>query len=216
MQRIPNIPSGTSRWNSATIPERVRDRAFEKWTPDGDCWISTYSTASHGYAQIGWSGPEERRVVLAHRASWERVHGPVPAGMTLDHICKTKRCVNPKHLRLLSNFENARRTFGRDWPLGECVNGHSNENLETFTDGRTGCGICAKTIWKQPKRTERRERETSLRIVEPRKPAPPRTHCRNGHEKSDENSYIRPNGRRECLPCKVAHARSWHGQQAAA
>ncbi len=68
-------------------------------------------------------------MVLAHRASWEHVNGEVPVGMTLDHECKVKRCVNPEHLRLLPNFENARRTDGRDWPLGECVNGHSNEHL---------------------------------------------------------------------------------------
>lgn len=68
-------------WNSVVIPGRVRKRAYTRWKPDGACWISTYSVASHGYAQIGWSTPghrSDRHVVLAHRASWEYLNGPVP------------------------------------------------------------------------------------------------------------------------------------------
>lgn len=136
-------------WNSVVIPERVKQRASTKWVPSLDCWISTYSTASHGYAQIGWQSRAEgvRHVVLAHRASWEHVNGPVPVGMTLDHLCKQRTCVNPSHLRVLSNYENARRTDGRDWPLGQCVNGHPNSELRDFPDGvgktRKRCRICA-------------------------------------------------------------------------
>lgn len=115
-----------ARWNSVPVPPRVANRAVEKIDVDGNgCWISRYSVASHGYAQIGWNdGPSARYVVLAHRAAWVARNGQVPLGMTLDHICKTRRCVNPDHLRLLPNYENARRTFGDDWPMGYCKNGH--------------------------------------------------------------------------------------------
>ncbi|AXH44432.1 HNH endonuclease [Arthrobacter phage MargaretKali] len=72
--------------------------------------------------------------------------GPVPLGHTIDHTCKQKRCVNPNHLRILTNYENARRTDGRDWPLGQCVNGHPNSELRDFAngDGKTKrrCRIC--------------------------------------------------------------------------
>lgn len=109
------------------------DRAHSKITRGvNGCWISGYSIASHGYAQIGWRNKGERRyVVLAHRAVWEKFNGPVPAGMTLDHLCREKRCVNPKHLRLLENFENARRINGMNWKLGECANGHPGDLLIT-------------------------------------------------------------------------------------
>src|SRR5258705_11557020 len=114
------------------IPRRVAARAFysRRRGPNG-CQISTYSVASHGYAQIGWTDNSGiRRGTTAHRAAWTHVHGQIPAGMTVDHkpTCD-RRCVNVKHLRLLSNYENGRRTSGRDWPLGECINGHSNEFL---------------------------------------------------------------------------------------
>jgi hypothetical protein len=120
-------------------------RSFRLEAPTG-CHISTYSIASHGYAQIGWSIPGEGRkndMTTAHRAAWTAVYGQIPAGMTIDHMCKNRRCVNVQHLRMLTNFENARRTSGRDWPLGTCINGHGNEYLRRES-GRWQCSICAR------------------------------------------------------------------------
>lgn len=142
------------RWNSAPVPERVAKRAFERATVDENgCWISDYSVASHGYAQIGWKESGRRtRMVLAHRAAWVHVNGQMPMGVTLDHICKVRRCVNPTHLRVLPNYENARRVNGMDWPMGECANGHPNSDLVTdFGVNKRGerrqraiCGRCRK------------------------------------------------------------------------
>ncbi|AEL98096.1 HNH domain protein [Mycobacterium phage Eureka] len=128
------------------IPERVAQRAYMKWEPDENgCYISTYSTASHGYAQIGWQDPGYRQIVLAHRAAWTHVHGQIPEGMTIDHrpTCD-RRCVNVSHLRMLTNFENARRTFGRDWPLGQCLHGHDNTHLVREPNGRMRCILCRR------------------------------------------------------------------------
>lgn len=142
------------RWNSVPIPERVARRAYERVEKrDDGCWISTYSVASHGYAQIGWTTAAKTYMVLAHRAAWTHVNGQVPLGMTLDHICKTRRCVNPAHLRMLPNYENARRVAGMDWPIGYCANGHPNSARVGYGDRRksngrrrprTICGICRK------------------------------------------------------------------------
>lgn len=145
------------RWNSVPVPPRVAERAYTRRVVDDDgCWISTYSVASHGYAQIGWTipvaerGPDDPRshMVLAHRAAWSHLYGQVPLGMTLDHLCKQRRCVNPEHMRLLPNYENARRTKGRDWPLGYCVHGHDSSHLIEVgrKANRSGvakiCGAC--------------------------------------------------------------------------
>ena len=127
-------------------PERVAARAATRFVVDErGCHISTYSVASHGYAQIGWQDSEKRTVVTAHRAAWVHANGQIPEGMTIDHKCKSRRCVNVGHLRLLSNYENARRTSGRDWPLGECANGHPNDHL-FLTDGgrKVRCRICVQ------------------------------------------------------------------------
>ena len=129
------------RWNSVPVPARVAQRAYERVEVDENgCWISTYSVASHGYAQIGWQDSGKVHMVLAHRAAWTHVNGQMPLGLTLDHLCKVRRCVNPAHLRMLPNFENARRINGDDFPLGQCKRGHPNTALEEIAR-RTKSGL---------------------------------------------------------------------------
>src|SRR5690606_17169497 len=85
------------------IPDRVAERAATAYDeePESGCWISTYSTGSHGYAQIGWQERPKvphRRATTAHRAAWVYWTGAqIPVGMTIDHKCKNRRCVNPDH-----------------------------------------------------------------------------------------------------------------------
>lgn len=124
------------------IPNRVARRITDRCEPGpGGCLISTYSVGSHGYAQIGWHENGTRVMTLVHRALWIHVNGAIPDGVTVDHVCKNRRCINIDHLRLLPNFENARRTAGRDWTLGECINGHPNSELRTTSSGAY-CRIC--------------------------------------------------------------------------
>ena len=140
------------RWNSVPVPAAVAQRAYERVEVDeSGCWISTYSTGSHGYAQVGWQSRSEnsRHMVLAHRAAWVHVNGQLPLGMTIDHLCKTRRCVNPDHLRILPNYENARRTNGNDWPLGTCANGHPN-NLRTHVGTAVKKGRRRKALYCSP------------------------------------------------------------------
>jgi len=141
------------------IPPRVAARAAARCIVDDvtGCWISTYSVASHGYAQIGWSDPVlgKSQTVTIQRAAWVFWSGhQIPEGMTIDHMCKNRRCVNPEHLRALTNYENARRTSGRDWPEGECAHGHPNSELREI-DGRIKCGKCA-LMWQADYRRKRR------------------------------------------------------------
>lgn len=103
------------------VIERVRDHVA--MGPSG-CWISKYSIANHGYAQVGWQDSGQRWVTLCHRVIWIAEHGPIADGWTIDHRCRTRRCMRLDHLRLMPNLENARRTSGRDWEVGKCVRGH--------------------------------------------------------------------------------------------
>lgn len=156
------------------IPDRVAKRAGTSYIEDENgCWISTYSTGSHGYAQIGWHAGGGRRLgTTAHRASWVYANdGQIPEGMTIDHTCKVRRCVNPAHLRLLPNFENARRTAGRDWPSGQCANGHPNSLL--YWDGsRYRCRPCMDAARKRYEdRHADRVRESKRRYKQSRRAA---------------------------------------------
>ena len=108
------------------IPDRVARRAYGAFTVSANgCYISTYSTASHGYSQIGWVESGKRYGTTGHRAAWTHVNGQIPDRMDIDHRQECdRRCVNVDHLRLLSPEENRRRNKG-DFPMGQsCKRGH--------------------------------------------------------------------------------------------
>lgn len=130
------------------IPVRVVDRVLSKFVREGECLVSTYSVGGHGYPQVGWKGVDKVHMTLCHLVAWTSAYGPIGAGMTVDHRCKNKRCIRVTHLRLLPNLENARRTNGRDWPLGECANGHDDATnwRQPVGGGKGYCHSCRMSI----------------------------------------------------------------------
>ena len=55
-----------------------------------------------GYARISCQGKNR----IGSDAVYEMVHGPIPEGYEVDHICHTRHCVEPTHLRLLTHRQN--------------------------------------------------------------------------------------------------------------
>lgn len=79
-------------------------RFWDKVEKTETCWNWTSPThQGYGRLQVG-SGPRKR--MLAHRFSWELANGPIPGEMFLDHICQNRACVNPEHLRPVTNKQN--------------------------------------------------------------------------------------------------------------
>lgn len=79
--------------------ELIEQGSFNKpW----DCWIWPYATDRCGYGLVTVGG----RKVLAHRYSYTCHVGPIPAGLVLDHICHTRACYNPYHLRPVTQEQN--------------------------------------------------------------------------------------------------------------
>jgi hypothetical protein len=78
----------------------VEDCGYE--TP---CWIWGLALNPNGYGHI----EREGRHHGAHRWVYEQIVGPIPAGMTIDHLCRNKPCVNPDHLEPVTHAENLRR-----------------------------------------------------------------------------------------------------------
>ena len=70
------------------------------------CWIWQRSILPRWGYGMAW---RDGRHVLAHRWFYEQVHGPVPTGYQLDHLCRNRACVNPAHLEVVTRRTNARR-----------------------------------------------------------------------------------------------------------
>jgi hypothetical protein len=79
------------------------ERFWAKVDRSGDCWIWSAGRFRSGYGQFK-VGQTQRR---AHRVAWELTHGPIPAGLCVLHSCDTPPCVNPAHLRLGDQADNA-------------------------------------------------------------------------------------------------------------
>src|SRR5659263_254865 len=71
---------------------------------DTGCWVWQKSTNGRGYGRARFAG--QPKIAYAHRVYYERAHGPIPDGMTIDHLCHNRRCVNAAHMRLLTRSEH--------------------------------------------------------------------------------------------------------------
>lgn len=108
------------------------------------CWIWVGRTRK-GYGQFDIDGGS----VEAHRYAYELLVGPIPDGLTLDHVeargCTSKACVNPAHLEPVTQGANARRWFsGHARP--RCPRGHDMTDSENvyFERGHRRCRQCRR------------------------------------------------------------------------
>ena len=90
-------PRGTP---ARPLPERLTERiAF-----GSDCWRWTGTLAPTGYGCL--SVQPGHRLVLAHRAVYELLVGPIPDGLVLHHTCGNRVCVRPDHLQPVTRSEH--------------------------------------------------------------------------------------------------------------
>lgn len=79
--------------------------ALSKAAANG-CRIWTGTTIGPGYGRIARQEHGKRVLLLAHRAWWEAVNGPIPEGMVVRHRCDNPSCVQIGHLILGTQADN--------------------------------------------------------------------------------------------------------------
>lgn len=71
----------------------------------GPCWIWTAFRDRHEYGRVTY----RPFTWFAHRFSYTTVFGPIPDGLTIDHLCRVHPCVNPAHLETVTRRVNTLR-----------------------------------------------------------------------------------------------------------
>lgn len=123
-----------------TVKQVERFWAKVRKTPE--CWWWTGSVGGGGYGRFYRGGGKE----AAHRWAYRHEVGPIPEGLTLDHLCRNRPCVRPSHLEPVSLRENILRGEGAgvfNSRKTHCPQGHPYDEANTrwYRGGRY-CRAC--------------------------------------------------------------------------
>lgn len=133
---VANLPSGLD----AYVP-----LFLAKVQESDDCWEWVGFRDRLGYGRYqSWKGEN-----YAHRVSYRIFVGPIPDGMSLDHLCRNRGCVRPDHLEPVLHRVNVLRGDGPtavNAAKTRCVQGHelSGDNLIIRKKGYRECRECGR------------------------------------------------------------------------
>jgi hypothetical protein len=113
----------------------------------GECWEWTGYRTRRGYGQVSW----RNRIWRVHRLAFEFARGPIPPGLTIDHLCRNRACCNPGHMEPATNRENVLRGNGAaavNSRKTHCYRGHPFDDTNTrhLRNGDRACRICRRRV----------------------------------------------------------------------
>lgn len=107
------------------------------------CWEWLRYVDKAGYGHCAYKG----KSMGAHRAYYQMHKGEIPAGLQIDHLCRNRKCVNPKHLEAVTKRENFLRGISpAAWNARKttCPKGHpySYSEVKQKQPIHRGCRKC--------------------------------------------------------------------------
>lgn len=131
------------------------------------CWMWRGACNRKGYGQFSVGASETTGLTTstfrAHRVAYELLKGSIPAGLTLDHLCRVRPCVNPDHLEPCTSAENSRRSPDTLASINRarttCPQGHPLDGAYKSgpRKGRRFCKTCQRK-WSRQSYVRRHER----------------------------------------------------------
>jgi len=179
----------------------VQKRFWTKVDKTATCWLWTAAKVG-GYGRFR----VQDKQVQAHRFAYETLVGPIPEGLTIDHlrqVCGNRHCVKaiaddsgPAHLEVVTMKVNVLRGDGPSAKFARSTHCSEGHPLEQGTRQRF-CRPCRNRYLRE--RGEERRRAAGVPVG--RSAWTSRTQCPRGHPYDDANTYITAKGYRRCREC---------------
>lgn len=183
---------GVKNFDAKVIPE-----------PNSGCWLWMGAWDQCGYGSF-W---HEGKCWRVHRLAYEVLVGPIPDDFEIDHLCRTRCCINPAHLEAVSRAENMARIHWPNSAKTHCAQGHLFDEANTYWRPNGKGRQCISCT-----RERMRRKRGSIRVGSDWRKN--ETHCIHGHSLSGDNVRVDPKtGKRACRTCHRGWARKRRTQE---